>query len=73
MPDPPKSADLKARIIADIKRSGQSLITYAELRAAWPDDFATVRQITVIAMLAREEKWNFEFATNGVRFTPATK
>lgn len=72
MPDPPTSADLKARILADIRRDGYSLITYAEFNAAWPGQFGTVRQISLITMIAREESLQFEFLPPGVRFTRAT-
>jgi hypothetical protein len=70
VPDPPRSADLKARIIVDIKRDGYSLVRYDELRAAWPGEFGTVMQFTMIATIAEEERWNFEFLSAGVRFTP---
>ena len=70
MADPPSSADLKARIIADIKRDGFSLIRYEELKAAWPREFGTTSQFAVIAMISREEGWKFQFVPEGVRFTP---
>jgi hypothetical protein len=70
VPDPPSSADLKARIIADIKRDGYSLISYEELRDAWPKEFATAMQFGIISMIAKEEQWSFEFLPGGVRFAP---
>jgi hypothetical protein len=73
MPDPPSSADLKARIVADIKRQGFSLIRYEELRAGWPDQFGTAMQLGVISMIAKEESWSFEFLPGGVRFAPLAK
>ncbi len=72
MPDPPRVADLKARIIADIKREGQSLIGYTELREAWPKQFASTVQFNMISKIAEEEGWTFEFVATGVRFTPMT-
>jgi len=68
VPDPPNIRDLKARITADIKRQGYSLISYDELKAAWPEAFATAAQLAAISMMADEENWMFEFVTFGVLF-----
>jgi hypothetical protein len=70
VPNPPRRADLKARIIVQIKRDGYSFIAYDELRAAWPGEFATAMQFAVISGIAQEENWNFEFLGGGIRFTP---
>lgn len=71
MPDPPSLTDLKKRITADVKRQGYSLISYDELRAAWPEAFATAAQFAAISMIANEEKWQFEFVSFGVLFKAA--
>ena len=68
MPDPPSIRDLKARITADIKRQGYSLISYDELKSAWPEAFATAAQFATISMIADEERWQFEFVSFGVLF-----
>lgn len=70
MPDPPSTADLKARILTQIRRDGSSLVSYEELRAAWPDEFGTVLQFSLIETIASEEQWNFAFLPEGIRFTP---
>ncbi len=68
MPDPPSIQDLKARITADLKRQGYSLISYDELKSAWPEAFATAAQFGAISMMADEENWAFEFVTFSVLF-----
>jgi hypothetical protein len=73
MPDPPSLRDLKARITADVKRQGYSLISYDELRSAWPKAFATAAQFAAIGMMANEEDWQFEFVSFGVLFKAAAK
>lgn len=71
MPDPPSIRDLKARITADIKRQSYSFVSYDDLKAAWPEAFATAAQFAVISMMANEENWQFEFVTFGVLFKAA--
>lgn len=63
--------DLKARITADIKRQGYSLISFDEMKSAWPEAFATAAQLATISMMADEENWAFEFVSFGVLFKAA--
>jgi hypothetical protein len=71
VPDPPSIRDLTARISADIERQGYSLISYDELKSAWPEAFATAAQFAAISMMASDEKWEFEFVSFGVLFKAA--
>jgi hypothetical protein len=73
VPDPPSIAALTARIAADIKRRGYSLISYEELRAAWPHDFGTAGQVAMVSMIARTQNWTFSYQESGVCFAPGKR
>jgi hypothetical protein len=69
VPEPPSIAALTARIMVDIKRDGYSLISYEELRTAWPTQWATAAQAGIMGMIAIDQNLNFSYQRSGVVFT----
>jgi hypothetical protein len=72
VPEPPSIAALTSRIMTDMKRDGYSLISYEELRTAWPVQFGTAGQAAVMAMIARDQNWDHSYQDAGIVFTPRT-
>jgi len=58
------------KIRAEIERTGESILSYGELRALCPE-IAVGAQWEEIANIAITQKWGFTFFPNGdVRFEP---
>jgi hypothetical protein len=69
VPKPPRIADLKARIAAQIRRDGFSFISHEELSSAWPNEFGSAMLFGLLTGIAADEDWVLEYQSSGVRFT----
>jgi hypothetical protein len=57
--------------MADIRRDGYCLLSYEEIRTAWPGEFGSAAQAALMALLARDSHCEHTYQEQGVLFRPA--